>query len=79
MIRIVIRHRRNSLYYRNQTGAAIGDCYMSLIYTAKENGVNPVEYLTVLQDNVESVAAHPERWFPWNYKLALNTEMAQAA
>lgn len=79
MIRIVIRHRRNSLYYRNQTGAAVGDCYMSIIYTAKENGVNPVEYLNALQDNARAVVENPELWFPWNYKMTLNTEMAQAA
>lgn len=78
MIRIVIRHRRNSLYYRNQTGAAVGDCYMGIICTAKENGVNPMEYLNALQDNAEAVAANPERWFPWNFKLAL-TEVLQAA
>jgi len=79
MIRIVIRHRRNSLYYRNQNGAAIGDCYMSLIYTAKENEVNPMEYLNALQKNAAAVAEHPELWLPWNYHIALNTQTTLAA
>lgn len=79
MIRIVIRHRRNSLYYRSQTGAAIGDCYMSLIYTAKENGVNPVMYLNALQKNATAVAENPELWLPWNYQMPLNAQMILAA
>jgi hypothetical protein len=52
---------------------------MSIIYTAKENGVNPVEYLNDLQENAAAVAKNPELWLPWNYKIATNTEMTHAA
>jgi hypothetical protein len=44
---------------------------MSLIYTAKENGVNPVVYLNALQKNATAVAENPELWLPWNYQMTL--------
>ena len=35
-----IRHRNNSLFYRSQRGAHVGDIYMSLIYTTELHGGN---------------------------------------
>jgi transposase len=66
-IKIAIRHRRNSLFYKTTAGAEVGDCLMSLIYTAKENGINPYDYLNTLQRYPNEVAANPECWLPWNY------------
>lgn len=42
-IKIAIRHRRNSLFYKTSQGARVGDCLMSLIYTAQANKVD-LEY-----------------------------------
>ncbi len=75
-IKIAIRHRRNSLFYKTTQGAEVGDCLMSLIYTAKENGVNAYNYLNTLQQYPKEVAANPELWLPWNYKQTVAT-MAQ--
>lgn len=70
-IKIVIRHRRNSLFFRTTQGAKVGDCLMGLIYTAIRNDVNPCDYLTILQRYSQQVTQHPEYWLPWNYQAAL--------
>jgi hypothetical protein len=51
---------------------------MSLIYTAKVNGVNPYDYLNTLQQHAEAVKANPELWLPWNYAQTAAT-IAQVA
>jgi hypothetical protein len=66
-----ILHRKNALFYKTENGAAVGDLYMSLIYTCELCGANPFEYLTELQRHAEQVAANPARWLPWNYRDTL--------
>ncbi len=44
-----ILHRKNSLFYETENGAAVGDLYMSLTHTAELNGVDPFDYLVQLQ------------------------------
>src|ERR1041385_5965920 len=66
-----ILHRRNSLFYRTQRGARVGDLYMSLIYTCQLSAVNPFEYLTTLHRNAVSLAREPALWMPWNYSETL--------
>lgn len=66
-----IIHRNNSLAYRTQRGAYVGDVYMALIYTAELHGVNPFEYLTALLEHEKDVAKQPEQWLPWNYAATL--------
>lgn len=66
-IKIAIRHRRNSLFYKTSGGAQVGDCLMSLIYTAKVNGINPYDYLNALQEHADAVKLNPSAWLPWNY------------
>ena len=48
MLKRAILHRKNSLFYRSQRGAVVGDIYMSLINTAVMHGQNPIDYLTAL-------------------------------
>jgi len=67
-IKWAIRHRRNSLFYKTPKGAQVGDCLMSLIYTATQNGVNAYDYLNALQRYSSEVNAAPALWFPWNYQ-----------
>lgn len=66
-----IRHRNNSLFYKTQRGARVGDIWMSLIHTAEINRQNPFHYLTALQLHAKDVAASPADWLPWNYRDAL--------
>src|SRR5208337_1612960 len=70
-LKIVIRHRKNSLYYRTERGAWVGDLFMSFIHTCNLMKINAFEYLTALLRNADNLAADPGRWMPWNYKQAL--------
>jgi len=63
-----ILHRKNSLFYKTQHGANVGDLYMSLIYTCMLCGSNPVEYLTELERHASELAENPDKWLPWNYQ-----------
>ena len=71
MLKAAIRHRRNSLFYRSSRGARIGDCYMSILYTAELNGENPLAYLTALLSHRAAVARRPADWLPWNYRATV--------
>jgi transposase len=62
-----ILHRKNALFYKTEHGARVGDLFMSLIHTCNLAGVNPFDYLTVLQNHSAELAEHPEKWLPWNY------------
>jgi hypothetical protein len=66
-----IIHRKNSLFYKTQNGARIGDLYMSLIHTCELNKVNPFDYLTKLLNHPDDVAAYPQQFMPWNYRQTL--------
>ena len=66
-----IMHRKNSLFYKTQEGARVGDLYMSLIHTAELNDANPFDYLVALQRNHAFVEENPEEWMPWNYQETL--------
>jgi transposase len=70
-LKYAIRHRNNSLFYKTQRGARIGDLWMTLIHTATLAGENPLHYLTALQRHAQTVAANPSDWLPWNYRVTL--------
>jgi hypothetical protein len=70
-LKLAILHRKNSLFYRSERGAVVGDIYMSLIHTAVLHGQNPIDYLTVLMSHYQAVAAAPADWMPWNYRRTL--------
>lgn len=65
-----ILHRKNSLFYRTEHGARVGDLFMSLIHTCNLNNVNPFDYLATLQKNAAELATSPHQWLPWNYTSA---------
>ena len=69
-----VLNRKNSLFYKTEHGAYIGDLFMSLIYTCNLNDVNPFYYLTVLQRNSTEVFKNPQNWVPWNYKSMIPSE-----
>ena len=66
-----ITHRKNSLFYRTEHGAEIGDIFMSLIYTCESCDANPFEYLQALQKHAADVEERPQHWLPWNYHATL--------
>jgi hypothetical protein len=71
MLKRAILHRRNSLFYKTQNGARVGDLYMALIATAKLAGVDPFHFLTELLRHPAEIAASPADWMPWNYRDSL--------
>lgn len=66
-IKAVITHRKNSLFYKTENGAHVGDVIQSLMATCEGCGANVFEYLTFLQENKSKVAQNPENFLPWNF------------
>jgi len=62
-----ILHRKNSLFFKTEYGAQVGDILMSIIQTAVRCGQNPFDYLTALQKHSHHVSSNPESWLPWNF------------
>lgn len=72
-LKTILRYRKNSLFYKNEHGAYVGDVLTSLIETCRLAGVNPMDYLRALMENRSAVFAGPEAWLPWNYRESLPT------
>jgi hypothetical protein len=68
-----ILHRKNSLFYKTERGAYVGDLFMSLIHTCNLCHVNPFDYLTQLQKYSSFLFKKPAQWMPWNYKEAIQS------
>ena len=66
-----ILHRKNSLFYKTEHGAYIGDLFMSLIHTCNLCKVNPFEYLKMLQKYSSELFQNPDKWMPWNYEQSI--------
>ena len=64
-----ILFRKNSLFYKNEFGALVGDMFMSIINTCIHAKVNPYNYLIFIQANYEKVKETPLNYLPWNYLL----------
>lgn len=71
-----ILHRKNSLFYRTENGARVGDVFMSLIHTCELCGTDPFDYLTEIQRHSDELRRNPQQWLPWNYRDTL--ELAAA-
>jgi len=70
-LKLAILHRKNSMFFKTQHGAQVGDLFMSLIHSCRLNGVAPFDYLTSLQRNSPRVKEHPQHWLPWTYQKTL--------
>jgi transposase len=77
-LKMAIRHRNNSLFYRSERGADVGDLYMTLIHTAQLHGENAFEYLTALLRHPRAVADDPAAWLPWTFRATLATALRAA-
>ncbi len=73
-LKIILRYRKNSLFYANEHGAYVGDVITSLIETCRLAGINPLDYLRALMENRSAVFAEPGAWLPWNYQVNLNAD-----
>lgn len=75
LLKNAILHRKNSLHYKTQRGADVGDAFMTLIETCRANGVNPFDYLLAVVRNEAAVRASPGTWMPWNYDQPRPSEL----
>jgi transposase len=66
-LKLFIRQRKNSLFYKSEHSAYIASVLTSLIATCLYAGVNAVEYLVALQEHRHEVFADPAAWLPWVY------------
>ena len=66
-LKLFIRQRKNSLFYKSEHSAYIASVLTSLIATCLYAGVNAVEYLVALQEHRREVLADPAAWLPWAY------------
>ena len=70
-LKLFIRQRKNSLFYKTEYSAYIASVLTSLIATCLHAGVNALEYLVALQEHRKEVFAAPEAWLPWTYQACL--------
>lgn len=66
-IKLIITHRKNSLFYKSARGAYVGDVIQSLIATCHESNTNCFQYLEWLQMNKADVAKNPGDYLPWMF------------
>jgi hypothetical protein len=66
-LKLFIRQRKNSLFYKTEYSAYIASVLTSLIATCLYAGINAVEYLVALQEHRSEVFADPATWLPWAY------------
>jgi transposase len=70
-LKLFIRQRKNSLFYKTEYSASIASVLTSLMATCLHAGVNALEYLVALQEHRPEVFAAPEAWLPWTYQARL--------
>lgn len=70
-LKLFIRQRKNSLFFRTEHSAYIASVITSLIATCLYAGVNALDYLVALQEHRAEVVAAPSAWLPWTYQASL--------
>ena len=70
--------RKNWLFSTSQAGAKANAIWMTLIESAKANGINPSDYLACLLKNISQLPTFVkskdlEAYLPWNCKPSLTT------
>jgi len=65
---MAVRYLSGSFNYHTEDGAVVGDHAMSLIGTARANGVEPVGYLAECLRCHEDLAKRPHHYLPWVYR-----------
>jgi transposase len=66
-LKLFIRQRTNSLFYKSEHSAYIASVLTSLIATCIYAGVNVLDYFVALQKHRAEVFADPAAWLPWTY------------
>jgi transposase len=66
-LKLMIRQRRNSLFYASTHSAYVASILTSVIATCARAGINALAYLVALQEHRSEVFRNPSAWLPWNY------------
>jgi transposase len=66
-LKLMIRQRRNSLFYASTHSAYVASLLTRVIATCAEAGINALAYLVALQEHRPEVFRNPSAWLPWNY------------
>ena len=69
-LKLFIRQRKNSLFYKSEHSAYIASVLTSLIATCIYAGGNVLDYLVALQEHRAEVLADPSAWLPWTYQAS---------
>nr|AFS60628.1 transposase [bacterium symbiont of Theonella swinhoei pTSMAC1] len=70
-LKLIIRQRKNSLFYATAHSAYVASLLTSLIATCTQAGVNAMAYLVALQEHRSAVFANPADWLPWTFQATL--------
>jgi transposase len=68
-LRLSVLNRKNSLFFKTENGAMIGDIITSFIKTCDAAKINPFDYLVWIQENKDQVRKSPSEFLPWHFKL----------
>jgi transposase len=71
VLKLFIRQRHNSLFYKTEYSAYIASVLTSLIVTCIYAGINVLDYLVALQEHRAEVFTDPSAWLPWTYQASL--------
>ena len=66
-LKLMIRPRRNSLFYASTHSAYVASILTSVIATCARAGINALAYLVALQEHRSELFRNPSAWLPWNY------------
>jgi transposase len=69
-LKLFIRQRKNSLFYKSEHSAKIASVLSSLIVTCRYAGVNVIDYFVALQEHRAEVFLDPAAWLPWSYQAS---------
>jgi transposase len=71
VLKLFIRQRNNSLFYKTEYSAYMASVLTSLIVTCIYAGINGLDYLEALQEHRAEGFADPSAWLPWTYQASL--------
>jgi transposase len=67
-LKMVIRLRKTSMFYKTEHGAEVAGILHSVLYTAQEAGINVLTYLQTLLENPDEVRKNPNAFLPWIFQ-----------
>lgn len=73
-LKLPIRLRKTSMFYKTKKGAHVAAMMHSLIFTVQEAGVSILDYFMAILENPEKVRKNPADFLPWTFEETLNRQ-----